>query len=114
MTAPGLVRLSARQLAAMRGDPTTVEVELIFTLEIDVVGHRAGDMQDVDAALAQRAVEIVRGLQVPAVDHPQTGEPVEPEIWYYGECPHGCPKVGHGAVRGEMSTGQRITRLVLR
>jgi hypothetical protein len=105
-------RPGPRHLADVSGQPTTVEVEVIFSLVLDVAGDRAGDSDDVDAIIARRAVEIVRGLHVPDVTHPQTGAPVDPEIWYYGECRHGCPKVGYGSVAGEMSAGKRITRSV--
>jgi len=96
----------------MMRETTRVEVEIIYCLVLDV--PPAGAEEDRAEELARPAIAAVRGMSVPPLLHPQTGEPIDPEVWYFGEVHPGCPKAGYGSAHGENADGRCVTRSVVR
>ncbi len=76
---------------------TRVAVDVLYELEIDVPCDQLAEFE----LMARLATGIVRRGHVPVLVHPQTGEPVEAKVLYYGEAMPGCPVVGW---RGERET----------
>ena len=107
-----LGNMSPRQLDAVCGLTTRVEVDVTYTIHVDVPCDPDGDAGDDDASLARRAVELVRGMRLPVLCRPDSPDVVRPEVVYYGAVYPGCPPVGYGTGTVGQVKGLDVTRRV--